>query len=40
VRDDVISQKNAYLFATNPGNLRVALADIPEEDDGSVVITR
>ncbi len=40
VRDDVISQKDAYLFATNPGNLRVALADIPEEDDGSLLITR
>ena len=40
VRDGVISQKHAYLFATNPGNLRVALADIPDEEDGTVVITR
>jgi len=40
VREGVISQKDAYLFATNPGNLRVALADIPEENDGAVVITR
>ena len=40
VRDGTITQKNAYLFATNPGNLRVALADIPDDDDRTVVITR
>jgi twitching motility protein PilT len=40
VRDGIISQKNAYLYATNPGNLRVALADVPGEDDDSVIITR
>lgn len=41
VRDGTITQKTAYLFATNPGNLRVALADVPdEEDDGGVVIIR
>jgi len=40
VRDDIITQKTAYLFATNPGNLRVALADLPDQDDDSVVITR
>jgi twitching motility protein PilT len=40
VREGVISQKNAYLYATNPGNLRVALADLPDHDDDSIVITR
>jgi len=41
VRAATITQKTAYLYATNPGNLRVALADLPsEEDDGEVVITR
>ena len=29
-----------YLFATNPGNLRVSLADVPDEDDDSLVIVR
>jgi len=41
VRHDVITQKTAYLFATNAGNLRLALADVPdEEESGVVVITR
>jgi len=41
VRAGTITQKIAYLYATNPGNLRVALADLPSEDDtGDVVITR
>jgi twitching motility protein PilT len=41
VRAGTISQKTAYLYATNPGNLRVALADLPVEDEtGEVVITR
>ena len=42
VRAGTITQKTAYLFATNAGNLRVALADVPDEDasDGSVIITR
>ena len=41
VRAGTITQKIAYLYATNPGNLRVALADLPsEEDDGDVIITR
>ena len=41
VRAATITQKTAYLYATNPGNLRVALADLPSEDDnGEVVITR
>jgi twitching motility protein PilT len=32
VRTDVITLKTAYLFATNAGNLRIQLADIPDED--------
>jgi twitching motility protein PilT len=40
VREGVVSQKNAYLFATNANNLRLELADVPAEDDGSVIITR
>src|SRR6476661_7444443 len=40
VREGTITQQTAYLFATNPGNLRVALADLPDEEDESVVITR
>jgi twitching motility protein PilT len=39
VRDGIITQKTAYLFATNPGNLRVALADLPGDDDDTLVIT-
>ena len=37
VRDGSISPSTAYLYATNPGNLRVALADVPDEDS---LITR
>jgi twitching motility protein PilT len=37
VRADVITPATAYLYATNPGNLRVALADVPDEDS---LITR
>ena len=40
VREGTITHQTAYLFATNPGNLRVALADLPDEEDESVVITR
>jgi len=40
VREGTISHQTAYLFATNPGNLRVALADLPDEEDQSVAITR
>jgi twitching motility protein PilT len=40
VREGIVSQKNAYLFATNANNLRLELADVPAEDDGSVIITR
>jgi twitching motility protein PilT len=32
VRDGTIAASTAYLYATNPGNLRVALADVPDED--------
>jgi twitching motility protein PilT len=32
VRAGTISQATAYLHATNPGNLAVALADVPDED--------
>ncbi len=32
VRAGTIAQSTAYLYATNPGNLRVALADVPDED--------
>ncbi len=37
VRARVIPQSTAYLYATNPGNLRVHLADVPDEDS---IITR
>jgi twitching motility protein PilT len=40
VREGIVSQKNAYLFATNANNLRLELADVPGDDDGSVIITR
>jgi twitching motility protein PilT len=32
VRAGTISQSTALLYATNPGNLKVALADVPDED--------
>jgi twitching motility protein PilT len=32
VREGTIAASTAYLYATNPGNLRVALADVPDED--------
>jgi twitching motility protein PilT len=37
VREGVISRAVAMLYATNPGNLQVALADVPDEDS---LITR
>ncbi len=37
VRDNTISMSTAMLYATNPGNLKVALADVPDEDS---LITR
>jgi twitching motility protein PilT len=33
VRAGVISLATAYLYATNPGNLRVQLADVAEDDE-------
>ncbi len=32
VRSGEVAASTAYLYATNPGNLRVALADVPDED--------
>ena len=32
VRAGTISMTTALLYATNPGNLKVALADVPDED--------
>jgi twitching motility protein PilT len=32
VRDGSVTLATALLYATNPGNLRVALADVPDED--------
>jgi twitching motility protein PilT len=37
VRADVISAKTAYLYATNPGNLRVQLADVSDDDDSLII---
>jgi twitching motility protein PilT len=37
VREDVVSMATALLYATNPGNLQVQMADVPTDD---VVITR
>jgi len=37
VRSGAISMSTAMLYATNPGNLKVALADVPDEDS---LITR
>ena len=37
VRSGAISMSTALLYATNPGNLKVALADVPDEDS---LITR
>ena len=37
VRAETITMTTAFLYATNAGNLRVALADIPDEDS---IITR
>ena len=31
VRADVITLKTAYLYATNPGNLRIQMSDLPHE---------
>ncbi len=36
VRSDVITLRTAYLCATNPGNLRLQLADVPHDDSAFV----
>jgi twitching motility protein PilT len=38
VRAEVISARTAYLYATNPGNLRVQLADVGADDEDSLII--
>jgi twitching motility protein PilT len=37
VRSGIIATSAAYLYATNAGNLRVQLADIPDDDNDSIV---
>ena len=38
VRAGTITTATAYLYATNAGNLRVQLADIPDDDDTFVIV--
>ena len=38
VRAGIITTKTAYLFATNPGNLRVQLADVADDNEQSIFI--
>jgi twitching motility protein PilT len=38
VRAGVITFETAYLYATNAGNLRVQLADAPQQDDDSLIV--
>ena len=40
VREGTITQKTALLYATNAGNLRVQIADVPDEDDPDSLIVR
>ncbi len=40
VRAGTISPSTAYLYATNAGNLRVQLADVPDDDDPDSLIIR
>ncbi len=40
VRAGTISPSTAYLYATNAGNLRVQLADVPDDDDPNSLIIR
>ena len=40
VRAGAITTKLALAYATNPGNLRVQLADVPDEDDPDSLIVR
>lgn len=34
---DLITTSTAYLFATNAGNLRVQLADVPDDEEESII---
>jgi twitching motility protein PilT len=38
VREGVITYESAMLYATNPGNLRVQLADLPSGDQNSIIV--
>jgi twitching motility protein PilT len=38
VREGLITYECAMLYATNPGNLRVQLADLPSGDQSSIVV--
>jgi twitching motility protein PilT len=38
VREGVISYETAMLYATNAGNLRVQLADLPSGDQSSIIV--
>ena len=40
VRADVITTSTAYLYATNAGNLRVQLADVPDDQEEESLIIR
>ena len=40
VRAGVITIKTALLYATNPGNLRVQIADVPTDDNPDSLIVR
>ena len=37
VREGVISLATGLAYATNAGNLRMLLADVPSEDEGSLI---
>jgi hypothetical protein len=37
VREGVVSYATGLLYATNPGNLQVLLADISEDEDSIIV---
>jgi twitching motility protein PilT len=38
VREGIITYETAMLYATNPGNLRVQLADLPSGDQTSIIV--
>jgi twitching motility protein PilT len=37
VRGGIVAAKTAYLYATNPGNLRVHLADVADEEESLII---